>query len=73
MTHTKATHNQWTIPQLMQEFGYSLRDLEPLTGYSASMLCRLFKGERRIKVKHKQILSKVFQIEENNIIWPTIK
>ena len=73
MTYTKATQNQWTIPQLMKHFGYSLRDLEPLTGYSASMLCRLFKGERKIKVKHKQILSKVFQIEENNIIWPTIK
>ena len=73
MTKIKATKNQLTIPQLMQKFGYSLRDLEPLTGYSASMLCRLFKGERKIKVKHNQILSKVFQIEENNITWPTIK
>ena len=73
MTYTKATQNQWTIHQLMKKYQYSLRDLEPLTGYSASMLCRLFKGERKIKVKHKQILSKVFQIEENNITWPTIK
>lgn len=73
MTKIKATQNQWTIHQLMEKYQYSLRDLEPLTGYSASMLCRLFKGERKIKVKHKQILSKVFQIEEKDIIWPTIK
>ncbi|BAQ90814.1 hypothetical protein [uncultured Mediterranean phage uvMED] len=73
MAHIKATNNRWTISQLMNKYQYSLRDLEPLTGYSASMLCRLFKGERTIKVKHKQILSKVFQIPEKDIIWPTHK
>ena len=70
MDNKKATQNQWTINQLMKKFGYSYRDLEPMTGLSASMLCRLFNGKRNFKSRHKFIVSKIFQIDEKNIKWP---
>ncbi len=70
MDNKKATRNQWTIHQLMNKFGYSYRDLEPMTGLSASMLCRLFNGKRNFLTRHKLIVAKIFQIEEKNIIWP---
>jgi len=70
MADKKQIHNQWTIHQLMDQYGYSLRDLAPMTGLSASMLCRLFKGEGTFLTKHKLCVAKVFQIDEKNIIWP---
>tara|TARA_R100000329_G_scaffold149794_1_gene141170 strand:- start:122 stop:340 length:219 start_codon:yes stop_codon:yes gene_type:complete len=69
MAHKKTTNNQWTIKQLMDEYRYSLRDLAPLTGYSPSMLCRLFKGERTLKMRHRMVIAKVFNIDEKDIIW----
>ncbi len=70
MADKKATNNHWTIQELMDQFGYSLRDLAPMTGLSPSMLCRLFKGERTFLTKHKLCVAKVFQIDEKKIIWP---
>ena len=70
MHNKKATHNPRTIYQLMSEFGYSYRDMEPMTGLSASMLCRLFNGKRNFLTRHKSLIAKIFQIDEKNIIWP---
>ena len=70
MTGNKATQNQWTIHQLIADYGYSYRDLAPLVGYSASMICRLLKGERRLRSRHKIRFAQVFNIDEKNIIWP---
>jgi antitoxin component HigA of HigAB toxin-antitoxin module len=70
MDTKKATQNRWTIPQLMKKFGYSYRDLEPMTGLSASMLCRLFNGKRKFLTRHKTVVAKIFYLQEKNIIWP---
>ena len=58
MHNKKATHNPRTIHQLMSEFGYSYRDMEPMTGLSASMLCRLFNGKRTFLTRHKSLIAK---------------
>ncbi len=70
MDTKKATQNRWTIHQLMKEYNYSLRDLEPMTGLSASMLCRLFNGKRKFLSRHKNVMSQIFNIDEQRIIWP---
>jgi antitoxin component HigA of HigAB toxin-antitoxin module len=70
MADKKDTQNQWTIHQLMEKFNYSYRDLEPMTGLSASMLCRLFNGKRNFLSRHKMLVAQIFQVQEKNIIWP---
>lgn len=70
MADKKATQNRWTIYQLMERHGFSLRRLAVMAGMSPSMLSRLLNSKRRFLKRHKITLSKIFQIEESNIQWP---
>lgn len=73
MNDIKATNNRWTIHKLMKKYQYSLRDLSPMAGLSPSMLCRLFKGERKFLSRHKSVIAKIFNVDEKSIIWPQRK
>ena len=70
MYTNKIQENPRTIQQLIDEFGYSYRDLEPLVGYSPSMICRLLNGQRTIRSRHRRRFAQVFGLKENQIIWP---
>ena len=68
MEYENTTQDKRTLRQLMMEYNLSVRMLARYINCSASLLSLMMNGKRTFKLKHKDNIVKVLNINEQ-ITW----
>jgi transcriptional regulator with XRE-family HTH domain len=65
----EQTHTKVKFSELLSQNKISQRRLSALVGISPALLTMMLKGERTFQFRHRDNISRIFNVQEDSIIW----
>jgi transcriptional regulator with XRE-family HTH domain len=65
----EETHTKVKFSELLSQNKISQRRLSALVGISPALLTMMLKGERTFQFRHRDNISRIFNVQEDSIIW----
>ena len=65
----EQTHTKVKFIELLSQNKISQRRLSALVGISPALLTMMLKGERTFQFRHRDNISRIFNVQEDSIIW----
>tara|TARA_Y100000593_G_scaffold17493_2_gene35005 strand:+ start:1016 stop:1222 length:207 start_codon:yes stop_codon:yes gene_type:complete len=65
----EQTHTKVKFRDLLSQNKISQRRLSALVGISPALLTMMLKGERTFQYRHRDNIARIFNVQEDSIIW----